>query len=107
MFKKLSEDQVSAMKKISERVREPLSKNLITALENSTVAFLVDSDQKYTTCLLCVARGKKKELIVGNSKRATYAGMADPYSEKVGQASSFSRAVKHFILGTEGAIVGI
>lgn len=104
MFVELSKDLKLEAVKVLQRVKDPRFPKAVN-LNSVKVAFLIDPDQKYTVCLLKTGRVKKQELTAGVAKRATYAGMADDYSEETGRSIAFSRAIRNFALGIEGAFV--
>jgi len=103
MFEKLSEKLIDQAIKVLERKDFKFSKK--DYLDSAKVAFLFDLDQKFTTCLLRVGKGKKSQLTVGIAKRATYKGMADKFNEETGMSIAFSRAIRNFALGDKKSFV--
>lgn len=103
VFVELSNEMKAVANKVIQRVDNKDRQPKVVDFTPVKVAFLVDPDQKYTVCLL----KNGQELTVGVAKRATYAGMADDYSEETGRTIAFSRAVRNFALGYEDSFTVI
>jgi len=92
-FRNLSEEEYEFIKRTIKEDQ---------AMETLQICFVSDKRGKFTTCLLKVKNPPLldlycNEIYVGNSKRVTYAKMADTYNEATGRLVSLGRAIKHLV----------
>ena len=96
-FRRLTNEEKAVVSKVVRRFAKDKEMEL-PYYDNWTACFAISDDDKFTTCLLRDP-GLPHFLYVGNSKRATYARMADRINPVVGEALALVRACNNALVG--------